>query len=97
MQVLSSLPFELRSKVLRHLYAGAIRGVALLQREVDDDVFLTDMCLRLQQYNCPAGSFVYQRGEGGGDVFFLLRGELHVLDLDEVRGMACARPVQVPW
>jgi hypothetical protein len=82
---MASLPFELRSKVLRHLYAGAIRQVSLLQREADHDVFLTDMCLRLQQYNCPAGTFLYQRGEGGGDVYFLLKGELHILDLDEVR------------
>lgn len=62
--VLGVLPFELKSKILRHLYAGAIHSVQLLQKMADDDVFLTDMCIRLQPYNCSANTFVYQRGEG---------------------------------
>jgi hypothetical protein len=61
-QVLSILPFELKAKILRHLYAGAIHSVPLLNKMADDDLFLTDMCIRLQPYNCPARTFVYQRG-----------------------------------
>ena len=61
-QVLATLPFELRSKILRHLYTGVIARVPLLQTMAHDDVFLTDVCVRLQQYTCSHNSFVYQRG-----------------------------------
>ncbi|KAF6262699.1 hypothetical protein COO60DRAFT_586187 [Scenedesmus sp. NREL 46B-D3] len=82
-QVLGILPFELKAKILRHLYAGAIQSVPLLKQMADDDMFLTDMCIRLQPYNCSANTFVYQRGETGGDVFILIRGELHMVDMDK--------------
>jgi hypothetical protein len=62
MQVLAALPFELRSKILRHLYAGIIARVPLLQAMVGDDIFLTDVCVRLQHYTSSRDSFVYQRG-----------------------------------
>ena len=65
-QVLSILPFELKAKILRHLYAGVIHNVPLLKQMADDDVFLTDVCIRLQPYNCPAQTFLYQRGESEG-------------------------------
>lgn len=61
--VLGILPFELKAKILRHLYAGAIRDVPLLRNIADDDLFMTDMCIRLQPYTCSASTFVYQRGE----------------------------------
>jgi hypothetical protein len=61
-QVLGILPFELKAKILRHLYAGAIQSVPLLKQMADDDMFLTDMCIRLQPYNCSANTYVYQRG-----------------------------------
>lgn len=61
--VLGILPFELKAKILRHLYAGAIRDVPLLRNIADDDLFMTDMCIRLQPYTCSANTFVYQRGE----------------------------------
>lgn len=64
-QVLGALPFELRCAILRHLYASAIHSVPLLHRMADDDVFLTDVCLRLQAYSTAAQSFLYQRGEAG--------------------------------
>jgi hypothetical protein len=60
--VLGVLPFELKSKILRHLYAGAIRDVPLLRTIADDDTFMTDMCTRLQPYTCSDNTFVYQRG-----------------------------------
>ena len=60
--VLGALPFELKSKILRHLYASAIRSVPLLAREADNDVFLTDICGRLQPYACSERTFVYRRG-----------------------------------
>jgi hypothetical protein len=63
--VLGALPFELRCAILRHLYASAIHSVPLLHRMADDDVFLTDVCLRLQAYSTAAQSFLYQRGEAG--------------------------------
>ncbi|GBG00035.1 voltage-gated ion channel [Raphidocelis subcapitata] len=81
-QVLAMLPFELRSKILRQLYAGIIARVPLLRTMAHDDVFLTDVCVRLQHYTCTRDSFIYQRGEVGGDVFILVRGEVHVLDAD---------------
>lgn len=62
-QVISALPFELRCKILKHLYAGAIHSVPLLHRMADDEVFLTDVCLRMQSYSCSARTFLYQRGE----------------------------------
>jgi hypothetical protein len=60
--VLGVLPFELKAKILRHLYAGAIRDVPLLRNLANDDLFMTDMCIRLQPYTCSANTFVYQRG-----------------------------------
>lgn len=62
---MGTLPFELRSKILHHLYAATIHSVPLLQRLADDDVFLTDICIRLQRYSCGAQTFVYQRGAWG--------------------------------
>lgn len=60
--MLATLPFDLRSKILRHLYAGVIARVPLLQTMAHDDMFLTDVCVRLQHYTCTQDSFVYQRG-----------------------------------
>lgn len=40
--------------------------VPLLQAMAHDDMFLTDVCVRLQHYTCSRESFVYQRGERGG-------------------------------
>jgi hypothetical protein len=61
--VLATLPFELRSKILRHLYAGVIARVPLLQAMAHDDMFMSDVCVRLQAYSCTRESFVFQRGE----------------------------------
>ncbi len=63
--VVGVLPFDLKSKILRHLYASAIQSVPLLKGMSDDDIFLTDVCIRLQPYSCSAQTFVYQRGEHG--------------------------------
>jgi hypothetical protein len=71
-QVLGILPFELKAKILRHLYAGAIQSVPLLKQMADDDMFLTDMCIRLQPYNCSANTYVYQRGKWHSGVLLLL-------------------------
>lgn len=60
--VLGVLPFELKAKILRHLYADVIHSTPLLAAQAHDDLFVTDMCIRLQPYNCPAQTFVYQRG-----------------------------------
>jgi hypothetical protein len=111
--VLGVLPFELKAKILRHLYAGvcavtagrctsaarqeqrglglspddivrpsphthtscacglanaitrvagAIRDVPLLREIAGDDLFMTDVCIRLQPYTCCDSTFVYQRG-----------------------------------
>ncbi len=64
-EVLRMLPFDLKSKILRHLYTGVIRDVPLLNRMAHDDLFLTDICLRLQPYNSSSKTFVYQRGARG--------------------------------
>ena len=39
----------------------------------EDDVFLTDLCVRLQPTHFSADTFVYMRGESGADVFILLQ------------------------
>jgi hypothetical protein len=57
--------------------------VPLLQSMAHDVVFLSDICARLSPYSVAALEFVYQRGEVGGDVFVLLRGDLSVLDADQ--------------
>lgn len=62
-KVLATLPFELRSKILRQLYAGVISRVPLLQAMAHDDMFMSDVCVRLQTYSCTRESFVFQRGE----------------------------------
>ncbi|EFJ52746.1 hypothetical protein VOLCADRAFT_86033 [Volvox carteri f. nagariensis] len=77
--VLSRLPFELRAKILRHLYLPTVARVPLLQSMAEDDVFLTDLCVRLQPTHFSADTFVYMRGENGADVYILLQGELQVL------------------
>jgi hypothetical protein len=61
--VLNRLPFELKSKLLRQMYASTITSVPLLQKQADDDLFVTDVCIRLQEYNCASETFVYQRGQ----------------------------------
>ncbi|GLC41041.1 hypothetical protein PLESTB_000949600 [Pleodorina starrii] len=80
--VLARLPFELRSKILRHLYLPTVARVPLLQSMAEDDVFLTDLCVRLQPTHFSADTFVYMRGESGADVYILLQGELQVLSAD---------------
>lgn len=78
-KMLATLPFDLRSSILRHLYAGVISHVPLLQAMAHDEVFLTDVCVRLQQYTSPRDSFVYQRGERGravGVMSFMISIEL---------------------
>ncbi|GFR43465.1 hypothetical protein Agub_g4548 [Astrephomene gubernaculifera] len=87
--VLARLPFELRSKILRHLYMPTIAKVPLLQSMSGDDVFLTDLCVRLQPTHFSADTYVYMRGESGGDVFILLQGELHVLAADQGTLLYC--------
>ncbi|KAG2439520.1 hypothetical protein HXX76_004873 [Chlamydomonas incerta] len=82
--VLARLPFELRAKILRHLYLPTIANVPLLQAMSEDDVFLTDLCVRLQPTHFSADTFVYMRGESGADVFILLQGELQVLAADQL-------------
>ncbi|GIL77636.1 hypothetical protein Vretimale_6799 [Volvox reticuliferus] len=80
--VLARLPFELRAKILRHLYLPTVARVPLLQSMAEDDVFLTDLCVRLQPTHFSADTFVYMRGESGSDVYILLQGELQVLAAD---------------
>lgn len=76
MQVLGTLPYDLRSKILHHLYAGVIARVPLLQTMAHDDMFLTDVCVRLQHYTCTQESFVYQRGGRLGLLLARLRFRL---------------------
>ncbi|KXZ52320.1 hypothetical protein GPECTOR_10g952 [Gonium pectorale] len=87
--VLARLPFELRSKILRHLYLPTIANVPLLQSMSDDDVFLTDLCVRLQPTHFSADTFAYMRGETGADVFILLQGELQVMASDMTTVLYC--------
>ncbi len=47
--------------------------VSLLKAMSEDDVFLTDLCVRLQPTHFSADTFVYMRGESGADVFILLQ------------------------
>ncbi|GIL49816.1 hypothetical protein Vafri_6128 [Volvox africanus] len=87
--VLARLPFELRAKILRHLYLPTVARVPLLQSMAEDDVFLTDLCVRLQPTHFSADTFVYMRGESGCDVYILLQGELQVLAADQGALLYC--------
>eukprot|EP00197_Chlamydomonas_leiostraca_P011145 CAMPEP_0202859122 /NCGR_PEP_ID=MMETSP1391-20130828/1378_1 /ASSEMBLY_ACC=CAM_ASM_000867 /TAXON_ID=1034604 /ORGANISM="Chlamydomonas leiostraca, Strain SAG 11-49" /LENGTH=803 /DNA_ID=CAMNT_0049538131 /DNA_START=139 /DNA_END=2550 /DNA_ORIENTATION=+ len=81
--VLNRMPFDLRSKILKHLYLDVIKNVPVLHKiAVDDEIFLTDFTLRLQPYHTSSDTFIYQRGEINADVYILVRGDLHVMDID---------------
>ncbi|GAX86342.1 hypothetical protein CEUSTIGMA_g13754.t1 [Chlamydomonas eustigma] len=80
--VITQLPFELRSKIMQHVYLPTIKAVPVLKRFAEDELFLTDLCTRLHPYRCSAETFVYQKGEDHCDMYILLRGEMHVLDSD---------------
>jgi len=80
-QVLGQLPFELRSRVVKHLYEEDIKNAPVLGFR-RDDIFITDLCMRIQMYSVSAYTYVYQSGETGSDVFILLRGDLVLVDVD---------------
>ncbi|MEW5314441.1 MAG: hypothetical protein WDW38_005941 [Sanguina aurantia] len=80
--VLKSIPFELRSIILRHLYESTLAEVPLLQGLTSDDAFLTDLCTRLLPAHYSADSFVYQRGEQSTDLFILLGGTCSLMQPD---------------
>jgi len=81
-QLLGEMPFELRSGILLHMYKGVTEKVEFLQGHLDE-VFITDVCSRLVPHSTPPQTFVYQRGEEGGGMFIIVKGELWVLDLDK--------------
>jgi CRP-like cAMP-binding protein len=80
--MLSQLPFQLRSSIMAHLYLPTMKEVPLLQRFAEDELFLTDLCTKLQPYRCSADTFVFQKGESHDEVYILMRGEVHILDDD---------------
>ena len=81
--MLSQLPFQLRASIMAHLYLPTMKDVPLLQRFAEDELFLTDLCTKLQPYRCSAETFVFQKGESHDDVYILMRGEVQVLDADK--------------
>ncbi|KAL6756171.1 hypothetical protein V8C86DRAFT_2654456 [Haematococcus lacustris] len=79
--VVARMPFELRTRILQHIYLPTIQNIPLLQKlTVDEPSFLTDFSIRLQPYHSSADCFVFQRGELCTDLYILVRGEVHVVD-----------------
>ena len=46
-EVLALLPFELRSRVVKHMYESDIKNAPVLGFR-RDDIFTTDLCMRIQ-------------------------------------------------
>ncbi len=42
------------------MYAAAIKRIPLLKQQADDDIFVTDLCIRLRPYAAAADTFIYQ-------------------------------------
>jgi len=80
-EVLSQLPFDLRCRVVKFMYEDDIRLTPIMGMR-NDDLFFTDICMRLNAYSIQSFSYVYKRGETSSDIFILLRGELAVIDVD---------------
>ncbi|GFH08666.1 cyclic nucleotide-binding domain-containing protein [Haematococcus lacustris] len=82
--VLARMPFELRTRILQHIYLPTIQNIPILQKlTVDEPSFLTDFSIRLQPYHSSADCFVFQRGELCTDLYILVRGEVHVVDAEK--------------
>jgi len=80
-EVLTQLPFDLRCRVVKYMYEDDIRLTPIMGMR-DDDLFITDICMRLNAYSISSFSYVYKRGETSSDVYILLHGELAIIDVD---------------
>ena len=68
----------MRSDVLAHCYSHLISRVGLF--EECDNVFITEVCARMQPVKFSNGATIFQRGEIGTHVYFLDVGSVNVLD-----------------
>ena len=81
--ILNNLPFDLRRKILYHMYSHVISKVPLFDVTGDgenDDVFVVELCSRLRPVTYVSGQFIYQRGEIGRHMYILAVGCVEVLD-----------------
>jgi len=82
--LLMEMPYELRRKILYHNYSHIIHKVPLFDVDgdgtVDDHVFVTELCSRLDQVTYTKGQMVYQMGEIGRCLYILGSGNVEVLD-----------------
>lgn len=83
-KVLEDLPPYLKNKINVFLNSEIIKKVPLFQQCKDDQEFITEIVVCLKARVCLANSFVVRKGEMGTEMYFISRGELNVVNEDDV-------------
>ena len=75
-KILNQLPFELRVSVVQKIYRGIIEAIPFMNDE--NEMLISDVCVRMVQSIVTSGIFIYQRGENSGDLYIVYRGEVEM-------------------
>ncbi|MCH8331184.1 MAG: cyclic nucleotide-binding domain-containing protein, partial [Bacteroidetes bacterium] len=78
---LDTLPGNLRNEVAIHLKKEFIEDIPLFKEASDD--FIGDIALKLNIMVATPGEYIFKAGDPGYDMYFVIRGELNVIEPKE--------------
>ena len=88
-EMLSDLPAPLRTEIALHLNRNVLRKVPLFSGA--SEVFLRELVLHFESVVAIPGEAIVRRGEIGHRIYFISRGTVEVLSLDESEVVATLR------
>ena len=84
-EILDALPQELRVHALAYAHRETIDKVAIF-RNSPDACFVAEIVRCLQPFLAPTGYVVFKKGEVAEEMYFLLKGKVHMLVAEEDDG-----------
>eukprot|EP00242_Pyramimonas_sp_CCMP2087_P017362 CAMPEP_0198200140 /NCGR_PEP_ID=MMETSP1445-20131203/3190_1 /TAXON_ID=36898 /ORGANISM="Pyramimonas sp., Strain CCMP2087" /LENGTH=680 /DNA_ID=CAMNT_0043870107 /DNA_START=189 /DNA_END=2234 /DNA_ORIENTATION=+ len=77
-ELLMQLPFEMRSLIVKHMYASLIDKVPFFKDA--DMVFRTQLCVGFKGLTLMPRRYIYLQGEHGSDMYMISDGTANVVD-----------------
>jgi CRP-like cAMP-binding protein len=84
-QILDAMPQELRVHALAYVHRETIDKIAIF-RNSPDACFVAEIVRRLHPFLAPTGYVVFKKGEVAEEMYFLLKGKVHMLVAEDDDG-----------